>query len=96
MIERADPVYVAPETARILQAAAEAGLVERASLSPAGARAHMETASRIWNDPLPDMTETKDFAIEGVAGRIGMRLLRPRDRADRGVIVYFHGGGFVL
>ncbi len=89
-------VDVEPETARILSEFADAKPVDRSTLTAAEARAQMAANSKIWNDPLPDMAETRDFSIGGPGGSIPLRLLRPMDVETDGAILYFHGGGFVL
>lgn len=96
MNHQSDPIYVDPETARILAETAAADLPDRASLPVAEARLQMEAGSAAWNAPLPEMAEARDFSIDGPAGTIAMRLLRPQETENVGAIVYFHGGGFVL
>lgn len=88
--------YLDPDTADILEEMAAADLPDRASLSVAEAREQMEQGNIAWNKPLPDMAEARDFSIDGPNGTIAMRLLRPTKTAGDGVIVYLHGGGWVL
>ncbi|MGI9492803.1 MAG: alpha/beta hydrolase [Geminicoccaceae bacterium] len=88
--------YLDPETAKILAEMAEAVLPDRTSLSVAEAREQMEAGNKVWNTPLPDMADARDFEIEGPAGGIPMRLLRPLEATSEGAIVYLHGGGWVL
>lgn len=89
-------IDVEAETARILREIAEAGPVDRSALPIAEARQQMAAGNRAWNEPLPDMAEARDFAIDGPGGSITVRLLRPLDVETDGAILYFHGGGFVL
>ena len=96
MNDEASSIYVEAETARILNELKDAKAVDRSTLSAAEARAQMEQNSKVWNDPLPDMAEVRDCSIDGPAGRVPVRLLRPNDVETRGAIVYLHGGGFVL
>jgi acetyl esterase len=44
----------------------------------------------------PPVTEVRDILVEGQGGRIPARLYRPDDELAPGVLVWFHGGGFVL
>ena len=87
---------VEAETALILSELADVKPVDRSTLTPVEAREQMAEGSRIWNEPLPDMAESRDFSIDGPRGPVPMRLLRPMDVETDGVILYFHGGGFVL
>ena len=91
-----EPIYLEPETERILKETLDAKPLDRSAMEIAEAREQMETASKIWNQDLPKMAEARDFTIEGPGGAITLRLLRPEVTATKGVIVYFHGGGFVL
>jgi acetyl esterase len=56
----------------------------------------MEAGNQVWNTPLPEMADARDFEIDGPAGSIPMRLLRPIEATSDGAIVYLHGGGWVL
>lgn len=96
MSDEADSIDLDPETARILEETADAKPFDRSTLSAVEAREQMALASAVWNDPLPDMAEVRDFSIEGPHGQVPARLLRPHDVETDGVIVYFHGGGFVI
>jgi len=93
---QAETVYLEPETARILGETEDAMLIDRSTLSAKDAREQMEAACQIWNQDLPEMAEARDMAIDGPGGAITLRLLRPKVTTTKGVIVYFHGGGFVL
>ena len=43
----------------------------------------------------PEMAEVRDTRVRVSGGRVPVRILTPA-RAPRGVIVYYHGGGWVL
>jgi acetyl esterase len=45
---------------------------------------------------IPPEAEFADRVIPGPGGDLPVRVYRPRGSAARAVIVYFHGGGFVL
>lgn len=96
MNDQPETFYVDPETAVILEEIAAAALPDRTSLSVTEARQQMEAGNKAWNTPLPDMAEARDFVIEGPSGDIAMRLLRPAEARGDGVILYLHGGGWVL
>ena len=92
-----DPtIQLDAETARILSELADAGPIDRSTLAAAEARAQMAANSVVWNEPLPAMAEARDFSIDGPAGAMPARLMRSEDVESEGVILYFHGGGFVL
>ena len=96
MNAEASSIYVEAETARILRDMADAKPFDRSTLTPVEARQQMAAGSAIWNADLPDMAEVRDFSIDGPAGPLAVRLMRPNDVETEGAILYFHGGGFVL
>jgi acetyl esterase len=46
--------------------------------------------------PPPPIHETRDIRVAGPAGPLAVRLYRPSAARDLPLIVFFHGGGFVL
>jgi acetyl esterase len=73
-----------------------AGHRESAELGVDGARAEMERAIRVV-DFRRVPTRVSDRTIPGPRGEIPVRVYRPRsERVPRPVLVYFHGGGFVV
>lgn len=69
----------------------QAGAPKPSEQSVADARAAMLARPRV---PGPDMPQ-EDRVIPGPGGDIPIRVYRPHD-ADGGVLVYYHGGGWVL
>jgi acetyl esterase len=66
-------------------------------LSPADARASMVIMTKMTDLPLGEMAIKRDFAIPGPAGDIPARHYDTRDSRDVGpLMVFFHGGGFVI
>jgi acetyl esterase len=49
----------------------------------------------LQRDPQP-VEETRELRVPGPAGDLPVRVHLPRGAADRRLIVYFHGGGFVI
>lgn len=50
-----------------------------------------------WSGPHPAEIATADFSVPTGGGEVPVRLYRPRERAGRlPVILYMHGGGWVL
>ena len=62
------------------------------------ARAASRRYHAFLNGPEPLPASVHDFLIEGPTGPIPMRILRPRGAEGQAlpVLLYFHGGGFVL
>lgn len=85
-----------PVVARVLAQMAVAGFPAIADCTPDEARA-MALARRAARPAprLPEIGPVHDLDLDGPNGRIGARLYLPRD-LPAGIIVYFHGGGWVL
>jgi len=66
-------------------------------LPPEMVRAGYRTQRQAQDQNAPRNVETRDLKIRGAAGEIPARLYRPAGVADpSGLLVYFHGGGFVI
>jgi acetyl esterase len=91
-----DAIYIDPDTARILREIEEAGLPPVSRLSVAAARAQAEEGNRAWNQDPPALASVTELAMPGPAGPIRLRHYRPRDAASLPLVIYLHGGGFVL
>ncbi len=57
-------------------------------------RRTLDETSRLG--PRPDVAVVKDLEIPGPAGPIPLRVYRPSERTDLPVLVYLHGGGWVI
>ncbi len=70
------------------------------TLSPADARAFYRERRAVTQPDPPPMAETRDLVAEGPHGPIPLRLYHPQAAAERKsappVLVYFHGGGWVI
>ncbi len=82
------------ETAALLEAMAASGLQPLQELSPAEARGRM-AALRGEAPPGPDMASVRRTRVVVSGGFVPVRVLVPTER-PRGVIVYYHGGGWVI
>ncbi|MBO0728409.1 MAG: alpha/beta hydrolase [Acidimicrobiaceae bacterium] len=81
-------------TAALLKQLAETGVKPLDQMTPAEGRAFL-ASMRPQDVDLPAMEEVQDRRIRVTGGVVPIRLLRPRENPD-GVIVYYHGGGWVL
>ncbi|SRX92790.1 putative flavin-containing monooxygenase [Ilumatobacter coccineus YM16-304] [Mycobacterium shimoidei] len=84
-----------PDVEMMLDATAELGLPPIESMSAADARTfylQMSTA----RPPGPDVGEIIDGVFSGATGDLAYRLYRPTTAGPHPIVVYFHGGGYVL
>ena len=84
-----------PDVAMVLQAMAALDLPPIETLSVAEARSMMEANAEI-RPPGPEVGEVVDGVLPGPAGDLRYRLYRPATEGPHPVLVYFHGGGWVL
>jgi len=64
---------------------------------PVEAREMMHASRHVADAPVGTLAVISDLVAPGPAGDIPLRLYDPRERRDPGpVLVFFHGGGFVL
>ena len=86
---------VQPDVMIMLELMAELGLPPMETLSVDEARAFSQ-ALAAQRPPGPDVGEVVDGALPGPAGDLAYRLYRPATDGPHPVVVYFHGGGWVL
>ncbi|RDV00281.1 alpha/beta hydrolase [Trinickia dinghuensis] len=79
----------------ILTQAREAGVPDFADLPPPAARGVYRQILAA-NDVRPAAVAVSDEIAAGTSGSVPVRIYRPRQGASAGVIVYYHGGGYVL
>ena len=84
-----------PDAEIFLEMLAELGAPRIETLSVADARA-FAAASAAAQPPGPEVGEVRDGELAGAAGPLAYRLYRPATPGPHGVVVYFHGGGWVL
>jgi len=84
-----------PDVSMILSMMDEMGLPPIESMSPDEARGFM-AASAEQRPPGPDVGEIIDGTFPGAGGELAYRLYRPATPGPHPVVVYFHGGGWVL
>ena len=86
---------VQPDVAMVLQMMAAMGLPTFESMPASQARAFLSQLSAA-RPPGPTVGETVDGTLPGAAGPLNYRLYRPASAGPHPVVVYFHGGGWVL
>ena len=92
-----DGQELAAEYQLILRLVALSGHPGLAAMTPARARAEMERSACIFAGSPPPVARVEDRALPGPAGDVRARLYVPRaDGARRPLVVYYHGGGWVI
>ena len=86
---------VQPDVAIMLELLDSLGLPTYDSMSPAEARAFSDVLAA-QRPPGPEVGEVVDGTLPGPAGDLAYRLYRPPTTGPHPIIVYFHGGGWVL
>ncbi|HVM97188.1 MAG TPA: alpha/beta hydrolase, partial [Candidatus Acidoferrales bacterium] len=84
-----------PDVAIVLELMQEFGVPPLDSLSVEQARALM-IATAAQRPPGPQVGEIVDGTLPGAAGQLAYRLYRPASAGPHPLVVYFHGGGWVL
>jgi acetyl esterase len=84
-----------PQVRTLLDQLAAGGVKPLESLSVAEARAFMDSMRLLHGAPTP-LPVVRDITIERPAGTIPARLYRPREGGLLPLLVYFHGGGWVI
>ena len=84
-----------PDVAAVLELIASLNLPLLESLSAEDARM-FSVASAAARPPGPDVGEIVDGVLPGAAGDLQYRLYRPPSNGPHPIVVYFHGGGWVL
>jgi acetyl esterase/lipase len=71
-------------------------LLPKTSKSDAAtARAHLKTLCKLVAGHPAELQRVTELTVRGAAGQLGARLYVPRD-AGRGLLVFLHGGGWVV
>ena len=84
-----------PDVGLVLDMLASMNLPTFESMPPAGARAFLAQMSAA-RPPGPQVGEVQDGQFSGAAGPLSYRLYRPATPGPHPVVLYFHGGGWVL
>ena len=86
---------VAPDVEVMLELVAGLGLPPLDSMTPEDARA-FSTAMSAERPPGPDVGEVVDGTLPGPAGDLEFRRFSPPTDGPHPVMVYYHGGGWVI
>jgi cation diffusion facilitator CzcD-associated flavoprotein CzcO/acetyl esterase/lipase len=86
---------VQPDVALVLELLEQLGLPPLESMSTDDARAFV-AAMNTQRPPGPDVGEIVDGKLPGADGALNYRLYRPDTPGPHPIVVYFHGGGWVL
>lgn len=84
-----------PDVQMVLDLVASLELPPIESMSVPDARAFVESMAA-ERPPGPDVAEIVDGELPGATGHLKYRLYRPHGEGPHPMIVYFHGGGWVL
>jgi cation diffusion facilitator CzcD-associated flavoprotein CzcO/acetyl esterase/lipase len=84
-----------PDVEMVLNELAELNLPAIESMTVDRARAFVDQ-SAANRPPGPDVREVIDGTLPGAAGDLAYRLYRPPTTGPHPIVVYFHGGGWVL
>lgn len=84
-----------PQAQQFLDQLAAAGMPPIESMSPADARLATEAMMSAVAD-VPELGSVEDRHIPGPAGNVPIRVYAPASRVPQPILVYFHGGGFVI
>ena len=85
-----------PQLKTMLDQMASLGGPSLSEMGVDGARALLENL-KIFTGPGPELASVEDRTFAGPAGAVPVRIYRPtRDAAAQPVLVWFHGGGWVL
>jgi acetyl esterase len=95
--DRMTEAFVRPDVAMFLNFLNNVPGPKMYELTPAEARAQMLAMGNVAELPVGDLAVIKDISIPGPAGPIQARLYDPRAvRGPGPIMVFFHGGGFVI
>jgi acetyl esterase len=89
-----------PQAKFLLDLMVERRIPPTHTLSPADARAFYRERRAVTQPEPPPIAEIRELRADGPAGPIPLRLYHPQPAAERRapppVLVYFHGGGWVI
>jgi acetyl esterase len=93
-----DNMALDPQAAKVLENIEKVNLPPLETLTPPDARRQYEQAGRAAAGKLPDVFDVCEYEANGPFGVIPLRVYIPREPAGQAlpVLIYFHGGGYVV
>lgn len=85
-----------PETRAFLDSLAQMGRPPLNELEPAQAREQYSNGARLLSHEKEPLAQVEDLTIKGPVGEIPIRIYRPAVAAALPILMYFHGGGWVV
>lgn len=85
-----------PQAKALLDQMAASGAPALNTLSPVDARKMFDQMAQLLGMKPEPVFKVEDRLIPGPAGQIGVRVYTPQGSAPFPVLVFFHGGGFVI
>jgi acetyl esterase len=85
-----------PHTQELLKQLAQRGMPLVHTLTPTQARESRNPVFREMGGPPPEVRKVENFNIPGPAGKIPLRGYIPEGSGPLPVLLYFHGGGWVI
>ncbi|GJM14492.1 MAG: acetylhydrolase [Pseudohongiella sp.] len=85
-----------PQAKLLLERIEAANAPNYEEVSPEQARIMYDKASEVLKGPNPDMHSIEESSAPGVAGDIPLRIYRPNAKRDLPLLVFYHGGGYVI
>lgn len=91
-----DGEHLAPEMALVSTATAKVPGMAMSSRPPAGARKQLDATAASMAETFPAFAIEEDLEFDGPGGPIGATRYRVETGEARGLILFFHGGGYVV
>lgn len=91
-----DGEHLAPEMAGVALATSKVPGMSLTSTDPVVDRKRLEATSGAMAEDFPPFAVEEDLTFDGPGGPIGVTRYRVQEGAPRGLILFFHGGGFVV
>ncbi len=85
-----------PQLKPFLDQAASSAAPPLSSLSPRQARAAFRSLFEAFDGTPPQVARSEDRSIPGPAGEIAVRIYTPEGKGPFAVLMFFHGGGWVV